>query len=51
VSPGNTDILIPDLIGIPAQNVSAEQIIQATGRSSHAHGRSAFAYSARRYLR
>jgi lysophospholipase L1-like esterase len=28
VSPGNTDILIPDLIGIPAQNVSAEQIIQ-----------------------
>lgn len=28
VSPGNTDILIPDLIGMPAQNVSAEQIIQ-----------------------
>ncbi len=28
VSPGNTDILIPDLIGLPAQNVSAEQIIQ-----------------------
>ena len=28
VSPGNTDIVIPDLIGIPAQNVSAEQIIQ-----------------------
>ena len=28
VSPGNTDILIPDLIGIPEQNVSAEQIIQ-----------------------
>lgn len=26
---GNADILIPDLIGIPAQNVSAEQIIQA----------------------
>ena len=25
---GNNDILIPDLIGIPAQNVSAEQIIQ-----------------------
>jgi lysophospholipase L1-like esterase len=28
VSQGNNDILIPDLIGIPAQNVSAEQIIQ-----------------------
>ena len=28
VSPGNTDILIPDLIGLPDQNVSAEQIIQ-----------------------
>ncbi|HEU4892137.1 MAG TPA: GDSL-type esterase/lipase family protein [Vicinamibacterales bacterium] len=28
VSPVNTDILIPDLIGLPAQNVSAEQIIQ-----------------------
>jgi lysophospholipase L1-like esterase len=28
VSQGNTDILIPDLIGVPAQNVSAEQIIQ-----------------------
>jgi lysophospholipase L1-like esterase len=28
VSQGNADILIPDLIGIPAQNVSAEQIIQ-----------------------
>ena len=28
VSQGNTDILIPDLIGIPAQNVSAAQIIQ-----------------------
>lgn len=28
VSQGNTDIVIPDLIGIPAQNVSAEQIIQ-----------------------
>lgn len=28
VSPGNTDIIIPDLIGIPAQNVSAGQIIQ-----------------------
>ena len=28
VSTGNTDILIPDLIGLPAQNVSAEQIIQ-----------------------
>jgi lysophospholipase L1-like esterase len=28
VSLGNNDILIPDLIGIPAQNVSAEQIIQ-----------------------
>jgi lysophospholipase L1-like esterase len=28
VSPGNTDILIPDLIGMPAQNVSAGQIIQ-----------------------
>ncbi len=27
VSQGNNDILIPDLIGIPAQNVSAEQII------------------------
>ena len=25
---GNADILIPDLIGIPTQNVSAEQIIQ-----------------------
>lgn len=28
LSPGNTDIVIPDLVGIPAQNVSAEQIIQ-----------------------
>ncbi len=28
VSQGNVDILIPDLIGIPAQNVSAAQIIQ-----------------------
>ena len=28
VAQGNTDILIPDLIGIPAQNVSAAQIIQ-----------------------
>lgn len=28
VSPGNTDILIPDLIGLPDQNVSAEHIIQ-----------------------
>jgi lysophospholipase L1-like esterase len=25
---GNTDVLIPDLIGIPTQNVSAEQVIQ-----------------------
>ena len=28
LSPGNTDILLPDLIGLPAQNVSAAQIIQ-----------------------
>ena len=28
VSPGNTDILLPDLIGLPAQNVGADQIIQ-----------------------
>jgi lysophospholipase L1-like esterase len=28
VSPGNTDILLPDLLGLPAQNVSATQIIQ-----------------------
>jgi lysophospholipase L1-like esterase len=28
VSPGNTDILLPDLLGLPAQNVSAAQIIQ-----------------------
>jgi lysophospholipase L1-like esterase len=28
VSPGNTDILLPDLIGLPAQIVSAERIIQ-----------------------
>jgi lysophospholipase L1-like esterase len=28
VSPGSTDILLPDLIGLPAQNVSADQIIQ-----------------------
>ena len=32
VSQGNTDILIPDLIGIPAQNLSAEQIIQGHGQ-------------------
>lgn len=28
VSPGNTDILLPDLIGLPAQTVGADQIIQ-----------------------
>ena len=28
VQQGNTDILIPDLVGLPAQNVTAEQIIQ-----------------------
>ena len=28
VSPGSTDILLPDLIGLPAQNVGADQIIQ-----------------------
>jgi lysophospholipase L1-like esterase len=28
VSQGNNDILIPDLIGIPAQNVTVEQIVQ-----------------------
>ena len=48
VSQGNTDILIPDLIGIPAQNVSAEQIIQGHSRSSLAHVRWACAYTARR---
>jgi len=28
VSPGSTDILLPDLLGLPAQNVGADQIIQ-----------------------
>jgi lysophospholipase L1-like esterase len=28
VSPGSTDILLPDLIGLPAQKVGADQIIQ-----------------------